>query len=457
MRINSTFSDGTNGVKNISFGGSPNLNATSATSTAQGTNQLSWFSLNNRHRVKLSTELRRDTYDQDQTSNRLGTFTFNSLTDLANRRPATFSRTLLPRTREGSQVVAAIALGDSYRRNSDLQVQYGVRLDGNVLSSRPTVNPALKGLFGVTNDNVPNRVYVSPRIGFAWTYGTSAQIGGFDGAFRGPRAVVRGGVGLFQNTPQTALMANAVDNTGLPGALQQVTCVGVAAPSPDWAGYLSTPASIPSTCANGTSGTGFGSTAPNVNLFGKGYAAQRSLRANLNWTGPILRNRFTATFDLTYSANMNQPGTVDLNFLPTTQFALTGEGGRPVFVTPAKIDANTGAIAAGGSRVSSLYNRVSEARSDLRSESKQFSARLSPVQFSTAWTWSLSYVLADVREQVQGFTSTVGNPLNVEWSRSAQTSRHQFVYSLGYNFFDAVRLSWNGNVRSGSQIGRAHV
>ncbi len=43
--------------------------------------------------------------------------------------------------------------------------------------------------------------------------------------------------------------------------------------------------------------------------------AAKSLRSNLQWSGPILRNRFTATIDGTYSRNMNQPGTVDLNLI----------------------------------------------------------------------------------------------------------------------------------------------
>jgi hypothetical protein len=450
VRIASTFPDNTSGVKTVSFGGSPNLNASSTTTSTGLTNQLSWFSENNKHRIKLNTELRRDTYDQDQTFNQLGTFTYNSLTDLANGTPSSFSRTLSPRIRQGDQIVGALALGDSYRRSSDLQIQYGVRLDGNELSATPTLNPAIQSTFGVKNTYVPNRIYVSPRIGFAWTYGSSAQIGGFEGAFRGPRAVLRGGIGMFQNTPQTALMANAVANTGLPGAVQQVTCAGAAVPSPDWAGYLSNPSSIPSSCANGAGSTGFGSSAPNVNLFSSDYAAQRSLRSNVNWSGPILNNRFNATFDVTYSLNMNQPGTVDLNFNSTPRFALASEGGRPVYAPLTSIDALSGAIAAGAGRVSSAFNRVSQSRSDLHSESRQFSARFSPVSFSTAATWSLSYVYNDVREQIRGFTSTTGNPLDVEWARSAQASRHQVVYSVGYNFFDAVRVTWNGNVRSGT-------
>src|SRR4029453_17343989 len=98
-------------------------------------------------------------------------------------------------------IVGAVSLGDSYRISSDLQVQYGVRVDGNHFGGAPDFNPQVEQAFGVRNDEVPNRLYVSPRIGFSWTVGTAAQVAAFDGAVRGPRAVVRGGVGLFQNSP----------------------------------------------------------------------------------------------------------------------------------------------------------------------------------------------------------------------------------------------------------------
>jgi hypothetical protein len=64
-------------------------------------------------------------------------------------------------------------------------------------------------------------------------------------------------------------------------------------------------------------------------------------------------------------------------------------------------------------------------------------------------SWSASYVLSDVREQFLGFSSTAGDPTSREWS-AGRFSRHQFQYNIGYNFFDAVRVSWNGNIRSGT-------
>jgi hypothetical protein len=450
VRINSIFADGTNGVKTVSFGGSPNLNTSLLNGSLAFTNQLSWFSANNKHRIKFTTELRQDSYSLDQSTNQLGSFSFNSLSDLETGKPASFARTLSPRKRSGSQVVGALSVGDSWKATRDLQLQYGVRLDGNSFSSTPSLNPQVEQLFGTRNDQVPNHLYASPRVGFSWTYGTAAQIGGFEGAFRGPRAVVRGGIGLFQGVPGTQLIGSAIDNTGLANALQQVNCVGVAAPAPNWAGYLANPATVPSQCADGTSGSVFASTAPNVVLFANDYASPRSVRSNLQWSGPVLDNRLNGTFEVTYSLNLNQPGTVDLNFTPVTRFTLADEGGRPVYVQPTSIDPTTGFIASRDARVSQLYNRVTQNRSDLKSESQQFRASISPLSLNTTWSWSLSYVYQNVRERVRGFgNNTVGDPFSLEWARSNFDSRHQIQYSLFYNFFDMVRVSWNGNFRSG--------
>jgi len=448
--VNSSFADGTSGVRTLGFGGNGFMGTSSSTLNAEALNQLSWFSRNNKHRLKLSSELRRESYDQDQTTNALGTFSYNSLADLSANRPASYTRALQPRVQSASQLVGALSLGDSYRRSSDLQIQYGVRLDGNRFSATPLLNSELQTAFGERNDRTPNRLYVSPRIGFSWNYGTAPQIAGFDGAVRGPRAVVRGGIGIFQSTPNANSIGTAIDNTGLASAVQQVTCVGAAVPVPDWSAYAQNPASIPTQCADGTTGGVFANTAPNATLFASDFRAPRSLRSNVNWNGPVLGNRFNATVDLTYSLNLNQASTLDLNFQPTQRFVLQDEAGRPVYAQVGSIVPATGAIASRDARVSPLFNRVSQLRSDLRSESKQLRVGIFPASFTQRFAWSLNYTLADVREQYRGFQSTAGNPLDVAWSRAAGESRHQITYTLGYNFFDAVRVNWFGQFRSGS-------
>ena len=451
VRINSTLDDGTNGVKSVQFGGSAFLNTASTTTGINLSNQLSWFSADNKHRLKLSTEFRRDAFQVDQSNNLLGNFFFNSLADLEEGRAGSYSRQLERRIRDGSEVTGAIALGDSYRVRPSLQLQYGVRVDGNRFGARPANNPRVMQLFGTRNDEVPNGVYVSPRVGFSWTYGQAAQVGAFDGAFRGPRAVVRGGIGIFQGMPGAQVIGSALDNTGLPGGVQLINCAGFAVPTPEWGQYLANHALIPAECADGTSGTVFASGAPNVTLFQPDFVAPRSVRSNLQWNGPVLGNRFNATFEGTYSLNLHQQGYVDRNLLATERFTLGSEANRPVFVAPTSIDPATGLIAARDARVTDVFNRVTEQRSDLRSESRQLRTSVSPLSFNSRYSWSLSYVYSNVRERVRGFgTNTAGNPFDVEWARGNFDSRHQVQYSLYWNAFDLVRINWFGSVRSGT-------
>jgi hypothetical protein len=447
VRIVSTFPDGTSGLKAVSFGGSPFISTSQTNTSSEFRNQLSWFSASNKHRIKFTTELRRDAFTLNQQNNVLGSFTYNSLADLEAQQPSSFTRQLAPHVRSGSQFIGGMSLGDSYKKSDDIQLQYGIRLDGNRFSSTPEANPDLTQIFGERNDRVPNHLYFSPRLGFSWAYGTAPQIAGFAGAVRGPRAVVRGGIGLFQNTPNTTLISGAIDNTGLPNALQQVICAGTATPTPDWSGYLSDPSLVPTQCADGSV---FASTVPNVTFFARDYAAPRSVRTNLNWTGPILNNRFSGQVEATYSRNMNQSGFVDLNFSPVVQFTLADESHRPVFVLPTSIDPVTGSIASRDARVTQLFSHVTELRSDLLSDSRQLRFGISPNTYSSSFNWNISYVYSSLRERIRGFGNTAGNPLDVEWARSPFDSRHQISYNLGYNFFDAVRVNWFGSFRSGA-------
>ena len=78
-----------------------------------------------------------------------------------------------------------------------------------------------------------------------------------------------------------------VDRLTAPGSTLQRVASGVfhvaATPIPDWTAYESTAGSIPDRCADGTTGTVFSNTAPNVNLFANNYVAPRSMRSNLQW------------------------------------------------------------------------------------------------------------------------------------------------------------------------------
>jgi len=450
VRINSQLPDGTAGVRGVQFGGSPFLDTEQRSSSLGYVNTLSWFSKNNKHRLKFNSEVRRDAFDQDQTTNQRGSFSYLSLADFEQGRAASFSRQLSPRVRSGAETVGAVSVGDAWRKSNDLQIQYGVRLDGNAFSAGPTANPDVARLFGADNSHAPNHMYVSPRVGFSWQYGQGVQIPGFPDGIRGPRAVVRGGAGVFQNLPQATLLGSALDNTGLAAAVQQLACYGATVPAQAWSTWLANPGAVPSACADGSVASPFTNMAPNVALFARDWQSTRSVRGNLQWNGPVASGRFSATVDVTVSRNLSQPGNYDLNFAGAPRFSLAGEGGRPVYVPVTSIDPLTGISAPRDSRLHAEYNAVNEARSDLRSESKQLTVRLSPMLFSSRLGWTVGYVFGDVREQTRGFQSTTGDPRAVAWSRSAAASRHQVQYVLNYNFFDRVRVNWFGNVRSGT-------
>lgn len=447
--VSSVLANGASGLQNLTFGGSQSLSSSSRSFNTSFQNTLSWFDNANKHRIKLSTELGLNGNAQDLSSNLHGTFTYNSLAELDSGVPATFSRTLVARRRSTGQFIGAMALGDSYRRSQDLQIQYSLRVDASRFTASPTFNPAVERVFGLRNDRVPSPIVLSPRIGFQQTLGHSQEISAFSGAFRAPRAVLRGGIGVFASNASSGLIGSALDNTGLPTGAQQIMCVGPAAPVPDWSAYAADPSAVPDRCADGSYGAPFSDAAPNVTLFARDFRSPRSVRANTSWTGSILDARYSASVEGTYSFNLDQQRSVDVNFRPDVAFTLPDEG-RPVFVDPVNIVPSTGSVASGAGRVSQEFSRVTELRSDLQSRSAQLSLRLAPIQRTPArFGWSAAYTYTAVREQVSGFSSTAANPLDVVWARSGQ-GPHQIIYSLRYNLFDAVMINWNGSFRSGS-------
>jgi hypothetical protein len=453
IRVTSTFPDGSTGsVQTLVVGGNPAYPTDSKTLTWQTNNAISWISMDNRHRWQATQNVRLSRTQTDNSRNRLGTYTYNSLEDFENREPASFTRLLSPRVRTGNDLALAFALSDTYRPTQRLQIQYGPRIDILRFNVIPTLNPDLEAKFGVRNDNVPTGIFVSPRVGFSYRYGTNSQIAGFRGAQRGSRYQVSGGFGKFQNIPNSSLVSNAIDNTGLPSALQQLNCVGAAVPVRDWTD-LSDPSKVPEECEDGSQGTVFANTSPNVSLFAHGYKPQASYRGSLSWGGPVLKNGYRLNVSGTMSLNQNQQGTIDLNLDTTStgRFALANEGGRPVYVAPSSIVTTTGSIGSRASRIDTAYSRVTSYVSDLRSVSQQLQFSLSPILFNVNYRWSLHYTLQSVRDQQRGFSgNTAGNPFDREWGRSSRDSRHAIQANFNYTFHNAVTFSTNARLSSGT-------
>ena len=453
VRINSVLDDGNSAVRVLSFGGNPTLDLSTRNRTEEIANEIRWYAGNNRHAVKLTTNLRHESFSTDQSANLLGTFSFNSLAELQAGRPASFTRTLFAPRREGSQLTGAVSLGDFWRPSPNVQLQYGLRMDANRFLNTPEVNPLVEERLGIRNDRVPSRVYFSPRVGFTWFYGTQSQIAFVPGAARPPRALIQGGAGVFQNLRDAGLIANAVNNTGLPSSTRQITCTGPAAPTPEWTDYRLDPSTIPSVCADGTDGSVFSNGTPNVTLFDDRFQQSRVWRSNLNWGGPILDNRFALGVSAVYSLNLNQQDAIDRNLNRTARFTLDNENGRPVFANVGAIDPRTGVVASRDTRIAPELLRVQEQHSDLRSDARQVLLTLRPITANPKLRWNVSYQLLALREQFRGFNSTVGDPFASQWGRGLQQGRHQV--GVGFSNFpilDVVYVSWNLAFMSGPRF-----
>ena len=471
VQVQSELDEGQTGIATLTFGGNTGLPQEGRNTGLEATNEVSWVAEG--HRFKLGALVNSTSFTQDVTTNRWGTYAFNTLADFEAGVPASFTRTLTPRLREGQGTNVNLYLGDTWRVNRGLQLTYGLRGEGSFFGKTPQFNPDVETRFGYRTDEVPTDVRVSPRIGFTWTPGLPApgRPGGpgGPGGFAGPaRLTIRGGIGEFRSAPSTGLVASAAGATGLPNNESQLICIGALVPAPDWGAFAADPSRIPTSCLGG--GNQFVPTArPNVTVFGDDFAASRAWRGSLGASRRFLE-RYNLSVDMAWARGVAQTGYLDANLNESAPFALAGEGGRPVFVPASTIVPLTGATTVLASRNDPAYGQVLVTRSDLSSDSKQVTMSLGGFTRRGA-NFNLSYTLARARDEGSGgggggfggfggfggggggsfgSPTTAGNPNVREWSRSSFERRHVVVATVNYPFNLGMELTAFGRLTSGS-------
>jgi hypothetical protein len=363
--------------------------------------------------------------------------------------PASFSRSLGTATLTGSVWNGFIAASDTWRVSQGLNVMYGIRAEANHYTSAPAFNPLVQSVFNLRTDAAPNTVHISPRLGFTWTRvadNGSVEFNKLGQLPVGPAGNLHGGIGEFRGILPASLLANASASTGLPNGVRSLTCVGDAVPTPDFAQYLSNPASIPTQCLTGTQ-PAFADAAPVVQLFDPHYTAPRSWRANLGYASSY--RLLSYSIEGMYSLNLNQPGRSDVNFNDTQRFVLPDEG-RPMFVDAGNIVAASGAVSSEQARISPLFGHVIDNVSTLTSRSRQMTMSLSPIlDRMSNWFLAVNYTLGDTRALETGFDgSTFGSPMTRKWARGDFDIRHQLLLQGGYSFGN-VSLTLFGRLQSG--------
>lgn len=433
--IVSSLSDGAQGIASLPFGGNSALSTNRRAWSWEAVNQTG-FLLNGiqQRPFKLYLQSRLDGFQQEPSADRLGTYSFASLEDLAAQRPSAYSRTLSAPNQRGGEWFGAAALGGGWTTGR-VDWTGGARVDANVFTSGPANNAAVEKLFAVRTDQVPNTLALSPRLGFKWYYtpargGIMANSSSVSSLYRsGP--LIRGGIGEFRDYLPSSLLSEAIGSTGLSDATQRLLCIGAAAPVPDWEGYANDPSSIPRTCAGGA--PSFSDASPAVTLFDRHYTALTSRRATLGWTNTI--KEMYVAIDATYSQALNQPGTLDLNFSGTPRLTLANEGNRPVFVSASSIVPSTGAVSSTESRQSAAYGRVNDRVSDLRGTTRQVSVYAIPNIPYRFGVLTVGYTYALGESQGRGFDqSSAGDPRVIDWAATSFLPHHQVVIQGAHSF-----------------------
>jgi hypothetical protein len=476
-------------ITTLAFGGNAGLPQRSLARSLDVSNELSWLQGNGDHRVKLGLLFSGSRFSQDVTSNRLGTYTFNSLEDLADNQPSIFTRTLSPAIRTGTSLNSAVYLGDTWRKSRSLQLTYGARLEHTQFDGAPAYNPEVEQIFGYRTNEIPTETHASPRVGFTWVLGGNGAggafggggFGGFGGGGRGGRGggggagggngarpnasasagvplIIRGGVGEFRSTIPTSLYSGAQNATGLSRSESQLYCIGTFVPAPDWSVWSGDDSGIPTACTGGAVNAPPVTARPNVTVFDERFGAPRAWRASLGAQRRLF-DRMQLSVDANYARGVDQYGFRDLNLDATPKFTLGAEGGRPVFASPSAIVPATGAVSVISSRIAPQFGQVIAVGSDLESESEQLVLSAQGLTRVGA-IFNISYTLSRAKDQSSasggsatgGFSAatTAGDPNVREWAPSNFDRRHSFVGTVTYPFNEGLEMTAIGRLSSGA-------
>ena len=431
VRISSPLAVGAQALSVLSFGGNPGFPQTGSSSLLEAADEISYLSKGRAHRIRLGSLFDLNTFRQNVASNRLGSFTYNSLHSFLSDTADSYSRTLSSRERAGKTLAGALYLGDTWRPNRQIQIVYGLRAEGTRIDNAPALNSDIESKFGLRTNNFPSEIHVSPRAGFSVNLTPPNPNDPF--AQFQPAFLLRGGFGEFRAKTPTGLFTSAAGATGLADAEQQVSCIGPAVPSPDWQSYIADPNSAPTACrSRGSVPPNFAAVRPAVTLFAPDFEAPRSWRASLGLQHRLFGN-ITLSADGSYARGVALYGARDLNLNPTPAFTLSNEASRPVFAPAVAIVPTTGQITSSGSRLHPEYGQVLEFISGLGSDTKQLTMSVNgSTQGGTFFTFA--YTLQRTRDQssftccsaAQGLASptTAGNPNLSEWAPGDQDVRH---------------------------------
>ncbi|MGH7594264.1 MAG: carboxypeptidase regulatory-like domain-containing protein [Gemmatimonadales bacterium] len=469
VQVGTRYPGGATGIGSLRFGGY-NLASRVAGSELNLRNQLSRTLGTGGHQVTFGQQLSVVRKSLLLANDTLGSYTYQSINDLAANQASSYARTL-DVTRQANRLTSeALWAGDVWRASAAVSLEGGVRADRTQFGPRPSYNRAVDSLFGVRTDRIPSAVGLSPRLGFAWLIkplgertaiikstgatmhyitvdasGMSVEPRGNSGA----GTTLFGDIGAYRGVLPPGRLTAVQRQTGLPGSVRALTCVGDAVPVADWtiAGGTSF-----SQCSSGSSGNEL-APRPAVSVLDPAFRPPIDWKVNLG-LNVALWNLAYAETSLVLLREENSASSIDLNLPRAPRFSLAGEANRPVFVAPSDIVPQSGLIVPSANRVAPEYAAVSEARSDLHRTAVQFNIAVATPSLFHLIPVLVQYSFNSQRNERRGFDETTGgNPFAIELEAGA-APLHQLTIST----LQPIKFWWfRSNLRLNLTSGDAYT
>ncbi|MCC6243232.1 MAG: carboxypeptidase regulatory-like domain-containing protein [Gemmatimonadaceae bacterium] len=415
----------------LSLGGSALHPGTRSNAIAEGSSELLWNVGGSRHRMKALLWGRYERTGMTLIDQPVASYFFSSLDAYRRNTPSSFTATLRTTSPDGAAWNSAAAFSWQWVPSRSLSVQSGARIEAGGMATSIPDNAPLAASLGVRTGTPTARMHVSPRVGFTWTLSKRpADAAGFvvssyGSLLRQPLGTIRGGIGEFRELVRAGPAQMAAARTGLAGGDQTLSCIGAASPLPDWSGFLTGSAAVPTQCADGS---GFIDVASPAMVFDRTYQPSRAWRAALGWSGRL--GPTTIQVDGLTSLGMHQAGTRDANFLAVPHFALADDG-RPVFVPSSAIDPTSALLSPSAARRDASFGRVAVYTSDLRSRGAQLSLSVAPDAMRNRGArryWSATYTWQRSQREQRGFDgTTAGDPGAKAWVAAFDDARHSLL------------------------------
>ncbi len=465
--VNSDFATGGQDAVLLALGGAPQPGVTTQSVQWETSSDLSFNTSNHQNNFDVYADTKLSDFISPRFTPQPGQYSYNSIADFAAGHPSTYTRVTTAAQPAIASASGVLAVSDIYaprqpgaEDKDGLTIQYGLRTELSRFSARQPFNPDVDSLFLRRTDHLPNDLSVAPMVGFTWNEGTFTERSG-PVVFSDTRNSISGGVRQYRGTVSPALVGSVARQTGLAGAGLEIDCVGGAVPPADWTAFSQSAASIPSTCADGTTGSPLAQAARPVSLFAPNYNEPSSWREELKWRW-LISGHLAGSLGFVNSLNTALSDPFDLNFSPHTVFTLSDEGNRPVFVTRAGIDPTTGAVSSAQSRLFPQFGQITELRSDLRSNQQLATmgltyrigtsafvspAATAPPRFSG--TISASYAYARGSIETRGFSATTAADPSEITTAAAAAPRHSLQVVLNARRDRWISLSASARLTSG--------